>query len=221
MGARAEAQPSEAPASSARPATTETAPPSLSLGRSGRFGWGAGIEVLGLGLTEAWSGGRGATGLHLLTAAQIDLGPRWALRLPLSIDSTVRDAGEVGYVALAFSPGIVHRWRTASEQRWIPFAGAGLRLGAFGARRDFLGLPLVSTNALFIEGHHFGDSDGHGSHDPNVESHGSIGPELWAGVEFHPNRWIAWIFGATYTVAWASGTAIHVLREGVSFRLTL
>jgi len=79
MAARAEA---DAPAEAARPAPLATegrSGPADAIGdaltRSGRFGWGAGIEVLGLGLTEAWSGDRGATGLHLLTTAQIDLDP--------------------------------------------------------------------------------------------------------------------------------------------------
>jgi hypothetical protein len=174
-----------------------------------------------MGLAEAFTSRHTATGLYLVSAYQADLGPRWALRIPLSVDSTVRH-GDAAYLALALSPGMVYRWRQEQDQRLVPYAGGGLRLASLGVRRDFVDQPLVENAALFIDGHHLDGPDGsHHRDDPNVDLHGSLAPELWGGLEYHPSRWIAVIFGVTYSVTRVSDHTIHLVREGASFRVTL
>ena len=192
------------------------------LTKSGRFQRGIGVELLGVGAAATWTRFGTGGGVALTTAMQLDLGTNWALRLPLSIDSTVRNA-DIAYVGLAFSPGLVHRWRTRDDQRWIPYAGAGLRLASSGVRRDFIGLPLVATtsSALSIgEHHHDGLDFGHHD-DPNVDTHGSIAPELWAGAEWHVSRWVALIFGGTYAWIRFDGENVHLVRGTIAVRLTL
>ena len=190
------------------------------LPESGRFGCGIGIELLGLGATQSATRFGYAGGLSLYTAVQIDMGPQWAFRLPISLDFTER-AGDVAYGALAFTPGMVHRWRYAVDQRWIPYVGLGVRLASQEVRRDFVGLPELPTvtAALFDDHeHHFG---GGGANDPNLEGHLSIGPEVWLGYELHTNRWTAWNFGLTYSFSNVDGIIVHVVRETVGIRFTL
>ena len=67
--------------------------------RSGYFGAGVNLEPLSLGPVQAFSGGRVAVGISLQAALQVDLGSRWAFRLPLeagvggSGDSTFSELG--------------------------------------------------------------------------------------------------------------------------------
>jgi hypothetical protein len=197
------------------------------LNSSGRFHRGIGIELLGVGPVGVWTRFGSGGGIAVTTAVQLDLGPRLALRLPISADSTLRH-GDAAYVGLAFSPGLVYRWRSVDDQRWVPFVGAGLRLAASGVRRDFLGEPLVTTTTTITGPLHLHDFDDHhdgifGSHhdDPNVDTHGTIAPELWAGMEFHASRWVAMIMGATYAWMRFDSEHVHLLRGTLAFRATL
>ena len=96
-------------------APTVHAQDSPALGKSGRFGAGIGIEPLGLGPAESWTRFGGAVGFAIVGAVQFDLGPRWAFRLPLSLDDTIRE-NDVAYGALALSPGLLYRWRWTSSR---------------------------------------------------------------------------------------------------------
>jgi len=87
--------------SSGRVAHAQAAPLSP-LGKTGGLGKGLGLELVGLGPAEAWTRVGGAAGVSPNTAVQLDLGARWALRLPLSLDLTFRD-GCVAYAAIAFT----------------------------------------------------------------------------------------------------------------------
>ena len=197
------------------------------LNSSGRFHRGIGIELLGVGPVGVWTRFGSGGGVAVTTAVQLDLGPRLALRLPVSADSTLRH-GDAAYVGLAFSPGLVYRWRSVDDQRWVPYAGAGLRLAASGVRRDFLGEPLVTSTTTITGPLHLHDLDDHhgsifGSHhdDPNVDTHGTVAPELWAGMEFHASRWVAMIMGATYAWMRFDSEHVHLLRGTIALRATL
>jgi len=194
------------------------ADPLAPLGKSGGLGKGLGLELVGLGPAEAWTRFGGAAGVALHTAVQLDLGARWALRLPLSLDLTFRD-GDIAYAAIAFTPGAVYRWRSYAAQRWIPYVGGGARLASEAVHHDFVGLPVVVQSALHIDEHHhhFGGD----ANDPNTDSQLSLSPELWAGYEYHPIRWCALIFGATYAWIRIDGESVHLVRETVAVRATL
>jgi hypothetical protein len=193
------------------------------LPESGRFGSGVGLELLGLGATQGATRFGYAGGLSLYTAVQFDMGPQWAFRLPISLDFTAR-AGNAAYGALAFTPGMVHRWRSTVDQRWIPYVGLGVRLASQAVRRDFVGLPALPAASaplvanLDLGEHHFG---GGNADDPNLEARLSIGPEVWVGYELHTNRWSAFNFGLTYAFSNVDGVIVHVVRETVGVRLTL
>jgi hypothetical protein len=196
----------------------QSTPLATPLGESGRFGRGIGIELLGAGPCEAFTRFGAAGGMSLASAVQIDLGPRWAMRFPLSLDLAFRNGG-VGYGSIAITPGLVYRWRSSAAQRWIPYLGGGARLASSGVHRDFVGLPQVVTSALHIdEHHHF--SGGGGSSDPNIDAEGTISPEVWAGFELHSDRWLAVIFGAAYAWIWIDSESVHLLRETVAVRAT-
>jgi hypothetical protein len=196
-------------------AEVASAPP---LAKSGGLGKGIGIELIGLGPAEAWTRFGGAGGVSLHSAFQLDLGARWAFRVPLSVDVVFR-GGEVAYGALALTPGAVYRWRSSIKQRWIPYVGGGARLAADGVRHDFVGLPDVVTSALDLGEHHHHFSGG--ADDPNVDSQLSLSPELWAGYEYHPIRWLAVILGASYAFIRADGESLHLLRQTIAIRATL
>ncbi|RKH88610.1 hypothetical protein D7Y21_13970 [Corallococcus sp. AB045] len=157
-----------------------------------------------------------AVGISLQAAFQVDLGARWAFRLPL--EAGVGGSGDSTFSELGLTPGLLYRWRSDAAQRWVPYLGAGLKLGAAGAGRAFLGLPLVTTvQSLDFD---FDDGDGD-SDDPNFESRLGAFPEVWAGVEWHPNRWFSLNVAAAYTYVRLLGTNVHLLHERVGVRFSL
>ncbi|RKG85512.1 hypothetical protein D7W82_19320 [Corallococcus sp. CA049B] len=182
--------------------------------RSGYFGAGVNLEPLSLGPVQAFSGGRVAVGISLQAALQVDLGSRWAFRLPLEVG--VGGSGDSTFSELGVTPGLLYRWRSDADQRWVPYLGGGLKLGAAGAGREFLGLPLVTT----VQSLDFDDDDGD-SDDPNFESRLGAFPEVWAGVEWHPNRWFSLNVQAAYTYVRVLGTNVHLLHERVGVRFSL
>lgn len=192
------------------------AAPASPLPRAGHFGAGFNVEPLALGSVQAHSAGGTAVGVSLQTALQFDLGPRWALRLPL--DLGVGGSRPANFAELGISPGLLYRWRDDADQRWVPYLGAGLRLGAVGAGRRLLGQPLVMTQQLRSMDW---DSDGDGADDPNFESMARASPELWAGVEWRPSRWFALTVSGAYLYTRLMGTGVHVLHERVGLRLSL
>ncbi|MBN8232616.1 hypothetical protein JYK02_34370 [Corallococcus macrosporus] len=182
--------------------------------RSGYFGAGINLEPLALGPMQAFSGGRVAVGVTLQAALQVDLGSRWALRVPLEVGTG--GSGDSTFSEVAVTPGLLYRWRSDAGQRWVPYLGGGLKLGAAGAGREFLGLPLVTT----VQSLDLDFDDGDGESDPNFESRLGVFPEIWAGVEWHPNRWFALNLGAAYTYVRLLGTNVHLLHERVGVRFS-
>ncbi len=215
-------QPLATPVVSPAAVAPEAAP--APLGRSGAFGAGVVLEPLALGSTQAISRGGASAGVDLLGAALVDLGARWALRVQL--DLAAGGSGGGGYAMVGLTPGVVHRWRTEPGQRWVPYAGAGLRLGAAGADRPLLGAPLVaSTLGPLTSGATGGPAprDWHhsSSSDPNFASRAGAFPEAWAGVAWHPRTWLALDLGVAYTWVRLLGEDLHVLHERVGVRLEL
>jgi hypothetical protein len=195
----------------AGPALAQTALP-----RSGRYGAGIGLQPLSIGPVEVASAGGVEAGLGLVGALQLDLGSRWALRLPVALDFTYGH-GDVSFMDLTFTPGLLYRWRHEAEQRWVPYAGAGVRLGAVGARRELVGLPLVAP----LHEHH-GDHHLVGHHDdPNFDATLTAGPELWAGIEQRLNAWWILDWGLGYGWMHVDGVGIHRFRQTLGLRLTL
>jgi hypothetical protein len=209
----------EGPPQPALPAASPVAPaPPAPPGKSGVLGKGINIEgALVIVQTMGPGGQEAGTGLALIP--QFDLGPRWALRVLVTADVTfVSSPG--GYADISLTPGIVRRWRRRQDQAWVPYVGGGVKLGSFGAGHALLGLPAVTTSALFI-GHHHIDLDGHGhADDPNFEIGQRVAPELWAGVECHPLSWFSIDLAASYAWIRLSGANLHLLRELIGLRLS-
>lgn len=199
-------------------ATPAAPPPEPPLGKSGAFGKGINVEAaLAVVQVVAPGGVEGGVGLALIP--QYDLGARWAVRVPIAVDVTFASSPG-GYADLSLTPGLVRRWRRHQDQAWVPYLGGGVKLGSFGAGRSLLGLPEVTTSALFI-GHHHIDVDGHGhADDPNFEVGLRVAPELWAGLEVHPCSWFSFDLGATYAWIRLSGENLHLLREMIGLRLS-
>ncbi|NPD28918.1 hypothetical protein [Corallococcus exiguus] len=91
-----------------------------------------------------------------------------------------------------------------------------MKLGAAGAGREFLGLPLITT----VQSLDFDDGDGD-SDDPNFESRLGAFPEVWAGVEWHRDRWFSLNVQAAHTYVRVLGTSVHLLHERVGVRFSL
>jgi hypothetical protein len=209
------------PATPAAASVSPTPPPVVGagpapLGEAGAFARGINVEILGLGPVQAIGPGGEENGIGLAVAVQLDAGPRWAFRLPLSLDVT--DAiSPGGFADLSITPGLLHRWRTRSDQRWIPYAGGGIKLGSFEAGHSLLDLPLVTTSALFGDHHSFGG--GH-PHDPNRELRLRAAPEVWGGLEYHTSSWFSLNLTATYAWIRIAGENVHLFRELLAFRFS-
>jgi hypothetical protein len=189
------------------------------LPKEGRFGAGVGITPLGLGPTEVFSAGGHAIGLRLWGGAQIDLGPHWALRLPL-VFAVASGGSKKGYAEFDIVPGILYRFRSRADESFSPYAGAGVKLGVFGADRQLLGLPSIAstTQALDFDHHHSGD--GHSS-DPDFDGNGAIGGELWLGGSWHLGRWVSLDLDLSASMFAVDSVLVVTTAQTVAARVTL
>jgi hypothetical protein len=234
--------PSAAEPPSASPASSSVAPaadPSAAaeasvdpgaaapLGKGGRFGKGLSLELPGLGVVQAVGPGGVAVGPALEVALQFDVGARFAIRVPVRLDLAVFGGTKQSYAALALTPELVYRLRAEPAQRWVPYVGAGVKLGLFSAGRATLGLPALGTSGLPLEAsgaalfddHHSSSSSSGASAD--VETKLAAGLEALVGVEWHPSPWFALNLGLGYGYLRMFGADVHTLREMAGARLTL
>lgn len=202
-------------------AAAASVPAPTPLGKAGAFGKGINVELIAAGAVQAISAGGAEGGLGLATAVQLDIGPRWAFRLPVALDVTFASRPG-GFADISITPGLLRRWRSGVDQRWVPYAGGGVKLGSFGAGRRLLDLPIITTSALettptlALDDHHFGG----GSHDPNFEVRLRAAPEVWAGVEYHTSRWFCLNLGASYALIRLAGQNLHLVREMLGIRFS-
>lgn len=149
--------------------------------------------------------------------AQIDLGPAWALRLPLVI--LVASGGtEQGYAEIAVVPGVIYRFRSRAAERFTPYVGGGVKLGGFGADRPLLGKPLIAAvqQPLDLDEHH-GD---HHTDDPNFDSRAGIGAELWLGASLHAGRVVSFDFELSGSLVPVDGVLVFGTAQTAALRVT-
>ncbi|HXU07161.1 MAG TPA: hypothetical protein VN903_39680 [Polyangia bacterium] len=193
-------------------APTMPRPPTL--GRSGRFGLGLGLE-LQLGWAQVFAPGGSPDGVHLALGVQADLGPRAAFRLPLSVQAAGSGNSALSEVSLV--PAFIYRFRNRANQTVVPYVGLGMKLIFVEAGRPLLGRPDTGVKSP--------DSCGR-YHNSTIRDCGfAISPEPTAGIEWHSNRWFALDAAAAYSFAHLTSSTglvswIHVLSIYVGPRLT-
>jgi hypothetical protein len=167
------------------------------------FAVGLGIDPLQLGALQVISAGGTSLGAAVGIGVEIDLGPHLALRVPLEIayaGSSQDDAAGVEHSTLflyvGLSPGVVYRFRTERDQRWTPFVGGALKLGAFMFGRELLGVAPNPPPATMQEFTRVGAA-----------------PDLTAGVLFTPVRWFSLRIAVDYTYIFVADTSVHALAE--------
>jgi hypothetical protein len=191
------------------------APEQAPLRKAGLFHQGISVELLDVGAVQAITPHGRASGGDVGIAFQWDLGPRWALRLPIELGVGGLTNGK-GYGELLMIPGVVYRWRSDEAQRWVPYAGGGVRLGSVGIGNTLVGKPLVVACCHDWD---WGDSDGHG--DPNTESALTVGSELWAGLEWNRTSWFSLQLAGALGYERVAATRVIVLRETLGLRFSL
>jgi hypothetical protein len=185
------------------------------LGRSGRFGAGVGLE-LQLGWAQVVATGGSPAGVHLALALQIDMGPRAAFRLPLSL--VAAGSGENEFAEIAFTPTFVYRFRYETEQTFVPYVGLGVALEFVDAGRGALGRPVTGMRSP--------DSCSSRSTTSTVRDCAfAISPAPIAGVEWHANRLFALDLAASYSFAHLTSSTglvswIHLLSVFVGPRVS-
>jgi hypothetical protein len=186
--------------------------------KEGLFAAGIGVVPVALGPVQAFSSGGHAFGLRLAAGAQIDLGPRWALRVPVVVAGA--SGGSLSdYAEISVVPGVIYRFRDRADAGFTPYVGGGVKLGGFGADRPLLGKPVVATlrpsvskNDLFDEHHH--------SSDPNFDAEASVGAEVWIGGSWHASRLVSLDFDLTGELVPVDGALIAVVAETAALRFT-
>jgi hypothetical protein len=189
------------------------------LPESGGLAAGINVDPAELGIVEAFSSGGGAVGLRASVGLQIDLGPRWALRVPVVVSSAV-GSGDAGFAEIDLVPGVVYRFRNFQDQRWITYLGGGLKLGAWGADREFLGQPPIAV-AVARDLDDIDFDGGHSGSDANFETTVGLGLEAWAGAEWRPNRWFAFTFECTAAGVAVNGATTVAVSESIGLRLSI
>ncbi len=188
----------------APPQSIQMAPAPPPLGESGLFEHGINLDLLEVGALQAFGPGGTAGGIVLALGPELDLGPHVALRVPLRLGVAGSSAGSstsTSFAELVIAPGIVYRFRNDRDQRWVPFAGGALDLGAFEFGRQLLGLAPspsgVSQSFVKI----------------------GIAPEALGGVLYCPAHFFAVRFAASYTYMLVAHTSAHALSETVDVRV--
>jgi hypothetical protein len=197
------------------------------LGRSGYFGAGLSVEPLNLGSIQAITSHGSAAGVDVGVAAQLDVGTRWALRLPIEFGAGGFGKG-AGYGELVVIPGALYRFRDDADQALVPYVGGGLRLGFVGIGKKLVGEPLVAARMVIACCHDWGDHDdlgGGGSSDPNTDTvstvSGGISVEAWGGYEWHPSRWFSVNLAGAVGYERLKSTTVIVFRETLGIRLSI
>ena len=205
------------PPSAAPPAIAAPLPPAgpPSLGRSGRFGMGFGVE-LQIGWAQVFAPGDSPAGVHLALGAQIDMGPRAAVRLPLAI--VAAGSGTGSFAEASFVPTYIYRFRNQADQTLVPYVGLGVKLAFVDAGRQLLGRPDTGVKSP--------DScTRRHSVDTSEDCAFTVSPEPTAGFEWHANRLFALDVAGAYSFAHLTSSAglvswIHVVSVYVGPRLS-
>ena len=190
-----------APPIAGPPVATEIAPaPPAPLGRAGLFQAGINLDLIEVGAMQAFGSGGSASGIVLALGPEIDLGPRAALRIPLRLGFAGDPESPTSFLELVIAPAYVYRFRHERHQRWVPFAGGALNMGAFQFGRQLLGLapspPGVSQTFVKV----------------------GLAPEALGGILYCPASFFAVRFAASYTLMLVAKTSAHVLTETVDVR---
>jgi hypothetical protein len=190
-----------APPDGVPPTTTQTAPTAPApLGQAGLFERGINLDLIELGALQAFGSGGSASGIVLALGPELDLGPNAALRIPLRLGFAGDPLSSTSFLELVVAPGYVYRFRHDRYQRWVPFAGGALALGAFQFGRQLLGLapspPGVSQSFVKV----------------------GAAPEALGGVLYCPATFFAVRFAASYTYMLVARTSAHTLTETVDVR---
>jgi hypothetical protein len=212
--AAAAAVPHEDASSLAVEAEPAPQPAEPTVRKSGHFGWGFGLE-LQLGWNPVVTPGGSPEGFLFALAAQVDLGPRAALRLPLSI--VVAASGENDYSELALTPTYIYRFRYRTHQELVPYAGLGVKLAFVDASRPLLGRPLNGMRTP--------DSC---DRQTSVQRDCSfaISPAPTVGIEFSPSRLFTLDVAFSYSFSHLTSSEgavswVHLFAVSVGPRLSL
>ena len=189
------------PPAASPPIATQTAlaaPAPLS--KAGLFGWGINLDLIELGALQAFGSGGSASGIVLALGPEIDLGPHAALRIPLRFGFAGDLESSTSFAELVIAPGYLYRFRHDRQQRWVPFVGGALALGAFQFGRQLLDLapspPGVSNSFVKL----------------------GVAPEALGGILYCPASFFAVRFGAAYTYMLVARTSAHALTETLDVR---
>jgi hypothetical protein len=192
------------PPAAGPPSAVETAPVAPPpLGEAGLFQRGINIDLFELGAMQAFGRGGSASGVALAVGLELDLGPHAALRIPLRLGFAGDPTSSTSFLELVLAPGYIYRFRQTREQRWVPFAGGALSMGAFQFGRQLLGLapspPGISQTFVKV----------------------GAAPEALGGVLFCPACFFAVRFAASYTYMFVAKTSAHALTETIDLRFML
>ena len=188
------------PAAGPPVATQMASAPPAALGRAGLFEAGINLDLIEIGAMQAFGSGGGVSGIVLALGPEIDLGPRAALRIPLRLGFAGDPESPTSFLELVLAPAYVYRFRHDRHQRWVPFAGGSLNLGAFQFGRQLLGLapspPGIAQTFVKV----------------------GVAPEGLGGILYSPASFFAVRFAASYTLLLVAKTSAHVLTETVDVR---
>lgn len=199
--------------------TPDVPPQGPSLHKEGLFHGGISLELLDVGAFQAITSHGSASGADVGIAMQIDLGRRWALKIPIEFGFGGSKDG-AHYGELAIIPGAIYRFRDRDGQRWVPYVGGGLRLGVVSIGKTLLGKPLDPVNVACCHDWHSDHGGGSSHSDPYMEDAGTTSPELWAGVAWNRTRWFSLQLAVALGYERVSATSVVVARETLGARFT-
>jgi len=164
----------------------------LPLPKAGQFGLGLNLEGT-LGWNQVSAPGGSPPGAVAALALQIDMGPHAAFRLPLSF--AFAGGGNEIFGQLAFTPGLLYRFRRSVEQELVPYLGLGLKLGVLVGGRGLLGRPITGMRTSDA----CSQRRAQGARIDDCAF--TFSPEPMVGLEWHTSRIFSLDFSAAYSFA--------------------
>jgi hypothetical protein len=184
-----------------QPTMVQTAPAAPApLGQAGFFQHGINLDLIEVGAMQAFGPGGSASGVVLALGPELDIGPRAAIRIPLRLGFAGDPLDPNSFLELVIAPAYVYRFRHARDQRWVPFVGGALALGAFQFGRQLLGLAPAPSgiSQTFVKV--------------------GAAPEALGGVLYCPASFFALRFSASYTYMFVAKTSAHAMTETFDVR---
>lgn len=169
--------------------------------KRGMFGWGVSLKVgIGVALQR---GAAGAFGSPKRGAIEIDLDRTFSIEADFQKQSGIEE--DAPSFAHASGGAVLEARHRLGESRWFVSGGAGLRVGAFAATNEIIGVPEAQNQVQGFENEYYGFP---------------VAPQGQVSLQWWPYRGFGFDVGVEYFPAFFRGGVVHQLAHITSLTIS-